>query len=93
MLRQDERLADGLPMRPVACRQCGAQVLARKASWEQTSVQWTAEAMAGCLERRAAVPAGGPNGDQFPGCTALRASIAQAALDGEITVLDDDAAE
>jgi hypothetical protein len=70
-------------MRPVECGQCGARVLARKASWEQTSVQWDTAAMAACLERRATAP--GPGG--FPGCTALRGSITRAALDGTLPVL------
>ena len=42
-VRPDNRLADS-PMVPVACRRCGACVSARKSSWNQTSVQWTAEA-------------------------------------------------
>ncbi|GAA3150620.1 hypothetical protein GCM10010466_47200 [Planomonospora alba] len=87
--RPDERLLDGEPMRPVRCRACGAAVQARKASWQQTSIQWSAEAMAACLERRAAAAGGGPNGGCFPACEALRASIVQAALDGELPVADD----
>ena len=50
-VRPDNRYADS-PMVPVACRRCGARVLARKSSWNQTSVQWDAEASARCLERR-----------------------------------------
>ncbi|MFC4059154.1 ferredoxin [Planomonospora corallina] len=88
-VRPDERLLDGEPMRPVRCRTCGAGVQARKASWHQTSVQWSAEAMAACLERRAAAPVSGPNGGCFAACEALRASIVQAALDGELPVPDD----
>lgn len=48
-VRTDNRL-DKMPMAPVACRNCGAQVLARKSSWNQTSVQWNAEATARCAE-------------------------------------------
>ena len=54
--------ADGCPARQPArrrprwCRspasRCGARVLARKSSWNQTSVQWNAEASARCQERR-----------------------------------------
>ena len=53
-VRQDNRL-DEMPMVPVMCRNCGAHVLARKSSWNQTSVQWNAEATARCAERAEAV--------------------------------------
>ena len=49
-VREDNRL-DETPMVPVACRNCGARVLARKSSWNQTSVQWNADATARCVER------------------------------------------
>ncbi|GAA3130136.1 ferredoxin [Streptosporangium carneum] len=86
--RQDNRLTDGAPMLPVRCLQCGAGVQARKASWQQTSVQWSVEAAGACLERRASAPRGGPNGEAFLACEALRESIRQAALDGMIPVPD-----
>ncbi|MEV8637923.1 ferredoxin [Streptosporangium sp. NPDC051023] len=88
MTRQDNRLTDGTPMLPVRCHQCGAGVQVRKASWQQTSVQWSAEAVLACLERRASVPGDGPNGSAFPACEALRESIRRAALDGVIPVPD-----
>ncbi|GAT69944.1 ferredoxin [Planomonospora sphaerica] len=88
-IRPDERLLDGPPMLPVRCRACGAPVRARKASWQQTSIQWSAEAVETCLERRASVPGEGPNGGLFPACEALRESIVRAALDGELPVPDD----
>ena len=47
-VRPDSRLADA-PMVPVSCRRCGARVLARKSSWEQTSVQWDAAGTARCV--------------------------------------------
>lgn len=88
--RSDVRLDDG-PMRPVACRSCGAQVEARKASWDQTSVQWSAAALAQCLERRAAPPPSErPNRNTFPGCGRLRESLRAAAVDGELPVQDED---
>ncbi len=34
-VKTDNRL-DEMPMVPVACRSCGARVLARKSSWSQT---------------------------------------------------------
>ncbi|MGI5157608.1 ferredoxin [Microbispora sp. CA-102843] len=78
-VRPDNRLLDA-PMQPLTCRRCGAGVEVRKASWHQTSVQWNADAADACQERRAAGPG------VFPGCAALRDSIVQAALDGEIAV-------
>ena len=46
----DNRL-DETPMMPVVCDNCGARVLARKSTWNQTSVQWNADATARCAER------------------------------------------
>lgn len=86
-VRPDNRLADG-PMTPVACRSCGAEVEARKSSWEQTSVQWHDDALERCLERRASPARPGPNGATFAGCQALRASIREAAVRGELPVQD-----
>ncbi|OLT31721.1 ferredoxin [Actinomadura sp. CNU-125] len=78
-VRSDERL-DGAPLRPVRCRRCAGEVLARKASWEQTSIQWTAEARAACT---------GLDEDEHGTCPALRSAIQEAALNGKIEVLDD----
>ncbi len=86
-VRPDNRLADG-PMAPVSCTTCGARVEARKSSWEQTTVQWHADAVERCLERRASSPRSGPNGTAFPGCEALRASIREAAVRGDLAVQD-----
>jgi len=63
-VRPDNRLADS-PMVPVACRRCEACVLARKSSWNQTSVQWNAEATARCLERSDAEMHEVPGADHF----------------------------
>ncbi|MFE7225002.1 ferredoxin [Nocardioides sp. NPDC057577] len=82
-VRPDNRLADA-PMHPVSCRACGAAVLARKSSWQQTSVQWSQPAMAAC---RSWDP-GDPFQGRHPVCEELRASIAQAATDGTIPVLE-----
>jgi hypothetical protein len=89
-IRADNRLLDGAPMQPLGCRRCGAEVEVRKASWHQTSVQWSSQALRACLERRAA-HSGDGDGDRpghalFQGCTALRESIVRAALDGAIAV-------
>lgn len=86
-VRTDNRLAD-MPMAPVACRDCGAQVLARKSSWNQTSVQWDAEASALCFERRNAVPPAGGQPGLFLACSALRDSIEAAVAAGDLAVVD-----
>ncbi|WP_168712370.1 ferredoxin [Streptomyces sp. A1277] len=80
-MRTDNRLTDGTPMRPLTCERCAARVLVRKSSWQQTSVQWDAPAVAACAERSTA-------GTAFGGCGALRETIREAALDGAIEVVD-----
>jgi hypothetical protein len=80
--RPDERLSCH---REVACRTCGAVVLAAKFSVQHTSVQWDAAAVSQCAEfaRRAAV------GEQTPlieRCASMRASIDAAALDGRLPI-------
>ena len=94
-VRPDVRLADA-PMRPVGCGACGAQVLVRKSSWEQTSVQWNRDAMDQCLERRQAVELTAPGSvgggawraGVFMACAQLRDSIEAAARDGALPLLD-----
>jgi hypothetical protein len=88
----DGRLGDA-SMTPVTCRPCGAEVLVRKSSWAQTSVQWNAQASARCAER-AQTPASADGLPQSrPGvflvCTRLRASIESAAGTGALAVLDE----
>jgi len=83
-------------MQPVACGTCGAEVLARKSSWDQTTVQWDAASLAACAERRAAQaadtapPSERPNRNAFPGCTALRTSLRAAAVAGTLDVQSDE---
>lgn len=84
-VRPDNRLADA-PMQPVTCTRCSAQVLARKASWHQTSVQWSDEAMAACT----AWSAGSAVKGFPPVCEPLRQTIAQAVQDGDLPVVDGD---
>ncbi|MDP7701221.1 MULTISPECIES: ferredoxin [unclassified Mycobacterium] len=86
-VRTDNRL-DGMPMAPVDCLRCGAHVLARKASWNQTSVQWNADASARCLERRDAGTA--HHQSLFLACSALRDSIEAAVAAGDLAVVDTD---
>lgn len=86
-LREDNRL-DEMPMAPVTCRNCGARVLARKSSWNQTSVQWDADASARCIERRDAERLGGHHRGPFLACDALRESIQFAVATGELAIVD-----
>jgi hypothetical protein len=85
-VRPDNRLAD-MPMLPVACRACGARVLARKSSWQQTSVQWDAQSSGMCEERRRSelLP-----GRIFLSCGQLRESISAAVAAGDLHVVDDE---
>ncbi len=85
-VRPDVRL-ETAPMQAVSCGTCGARVQARKSSWEQTSIQWTDEAVASCVERRASSPRSGPNGATFTGCVSLRDSLREAAVRGDLDVV------
>jgi hypothetical protein len=88
-VRADNRL-DQMPMVPVACRNCGARVLARKSSWNQTSVQWNADATARCAERADAQKIATPGSrGVFLVCSALSASILDAARQGGLAVVDE----
>ena len=88
-VRADNRL-DEMPMVPVACRNCGALVLARKSSWNQTSVQWNADAMAHCAERREAQNMSAPGGrGVFLACSALSESILDAVRYGDLCIVDE----
>ncbi|MGB9224374.1 ferredoxin [Mycobacterium sp.] len=73
-------------MVPVACRVCGAQVLARKSTWNQTSVQWNADATSRCTERLQAERIA--EHGLFLVCSALRESIEAAAVTGLLTIVD-----
>lgn len=91
--RPDVRL-ETAPMQPVACTTCGAEVLARKSSWDQSTLQWSAAAVALCAERRTTTSGTArsdrPNRNAFPGCAALRASIREAAVRGDLDVQSDE---
>ncbi len=88
-VREDNRL-DEVPMTPVTCRSCGAQVLARKSSWNQTSVQWTAEATARCAEHRDAEQMSAPGSrGVFLACSALSESIIDAVRCGALPIVDE----
>jgi hypothetical protein len=86
--RQDNRL-DEMPMVAVACRTCGAQVQARKSSWNQTSVQWNADATARCQERAEAQRMSDHGRGVFLACAGLSESIIDAVRHGELAVVDE----
>ncbi|MGV0046506.1 ferredoxin [Mycobacterium colombiense] len=79
-----------MPMIPVLCRSCGAGVLARKSSWNQTSVQWNSDATARCAERAEAQQISAPGGrGVFLACSALTESIVDAVRNGALAIVDD----
>jgi hypothetical protein len=89
MIRADDRLLASPPV-PVSCAHCGAKVLARKSSWQQTSVQWDTDATARCLERRDAQNLAACSGrGVFLACSALADSIVDAVRHGELPVIDE----
>lgn len=79
-VRPDNRLADA-PMSPVDCTACGARVLVRKASWEQTSVQWNAVARRRCASLNDGVA------QELTLCPQLRSAIETAVVEGRLPVL------
>jgi hypothetical protein len=88
-VRPDNRLADA-PMVPVTCRRCGAEVMARKSSWQQTSVQWDAAALSRCPQRREAqVLSAHGTPSVFLSCSEMHDSILNAVVSGALPVLDD----
>ena len=88
-LQTDDRLCDS-PMVPVDCGHCGAAVLVRKGSWNQTSVQWNAAASAKCFQNRDPDNSGAYSGrGVFLGCSALTDSIVGAVGDGDVPVVDE----
>jgi hypothetical protein len=88
---QDNRL-DAMPMVPVACGDCGARVLARKSSWNQTSVQWNADATSRCAERAQAQQISVPGSrGVFLVCSALSESIRDTVRHGDLAIVDEKA--
>lgn len=79
-----------MEMQPVSCDACGNEVLVHKFSYHQTSVQWRGPASTLCAQFRAASETGRPPTDDGHSCSALRASIERAVLDGSLTVPDDE---
>jgi hypothetical protein len=88
-IRADNRLAD-VPMTPIRCIRCAAEVQVRKSSLNQTSVQWDATALAACTERADVqrLSAYGEAG-LFLACSALNESITGAVREGRMPVVDE----
>ena len=72
-------------LQEVTCDRCGGLVLVTKFSPQHTSVQWSAEATAGCAEFAARAAAGEPSA-LVPGCASLRSSIGRAVAEGRLEV-------
>jgi hypothetical protein len=71
----------------VRCGSCRSEVLVRKASPIQTSVQWTSDPAATCPEFAARVAAG-EVGARIDTCQKLRESIEAAVVRGDVAVPD-----
>lgn len=82
----DKRLYTELGLNPITCQTCGVEVAVKKNSQRHTSVQWTAQAVAGCHELGAIDPA---SSTLRLGCSKLKASIEAAVRDGIVVVPSD----
>lgn len=81
----DSRLVE-IPLQALDCSECVARVLVRKTTWQQSSIQWTTDALEACRERPATSCGERPK-DRFVGCETLRAEIREATLDGRLEVV------
>ncbi|MDA5282130.1 hypothetical protein ACWGHM_17445 [Streptomyces sp. NPDC054904] len=72
-------------MTPVACAECGTEVLCEKFSAAHTQVQWTDRAASVC-PRIAARVAAGELSARVRSCPALRAGIEAAVREGRLEV-------
>lgn len=75
------------PMQQVSCTECLAKVQVRKTAWEQTSIQWSDEALELCRERPSC-PSGGLPRDQFVGCETLRAAVRDSTVRGSLELAE-----
>jgi hypothetical protein len=81
---EDQRLYTAARLVEVKCLDCTARVKVKKNSEHQTTIQWTAEAVAACPELCRRSPTGGRDG--LRGCPRLAASIDAAVADGALPV-------
>ena len=87
-MRPDERdETPGWGLREIACRRCGTEVLVRKSSVAQTSVQWRGDSAQLCAEL-AEQRARGVHPALVPACESLRQSIDEAVREGLLEVAD-----
>lgn len=82
---EDQRLYTQARLVEVDCLDCLGSVGVKKNSEHHTSIQWSAEALAGCPEfaRMSAAPGGR---DVHQGCPRLVASIEAAVREGAIAI-------
>lgn len=72
---------------PVRCGGCASEVLVRKSSHYQTSVQWRSNPAASCPEFAARVAAGEVSA-RVDTCPKLREAIERAVVTGAVVVTD-----
>jgi hypothetical protein len=70
-------------LRDLACEHCGGKVRVKKTSPQQTSVQWTRQAVSDCAEFALRAAPDRPSA-LIATCTRLRDSIERAAREGRI---------
>lgn len=73
---------------PVTCASCATEVLVRKASRVQTSIQWRSSPAESCPEFASRVAAGELSA-RIDTCPALRAAIERAVATGAVAVPDE----
>jgi hypothetical protein len=73
---------------PVACAMCATEVLVRKASRVQTSIQWQSSPARSCPEFADRVAAGEVSA-RIDTCPRLREAIERAVATGEVAVPDE----
>lgn len=83
---EQEFLTAGLT--PVACADCVTEVLVRKSSRAQTSIQWRSSPADSCPEFAARVAAGELSA-RIDTCPRLRAAIDRAVATGAVAVPDE----
>ncbi|MFI7675423.1 hypothetical protein [Actinophytocola sp. NPDC049390] len=84
----DEREFLTAGLTPVRCAACTTEVLVRKASRTQTSIQWQTPPARTCPEFAARVSAGELSA-RIDTCPRLREAIEQAVAEGAVAVPDD----
>ncbi|MEO9138896.1 MAG: hypothetical protein ABI345_07485 [Jatrophihabitans sp.] len=82
----DVRLYIEIGLSPITCATCGVEAMVKKNSRKHTSVQWSAQAVAGCAEISAA-RAADPHA-MVLGCPRMKATIEDAVADGTLVVPD-----